>query len=57
MAHPKRKTSKAWRDARRSHLALVTPNYSTCPRCHKLKMAHRICGNCGYYKGKAIIKV
>lgn len=57
MAHPKRKTSKSWRDARRSHLALVSPDYPTCPRCHQLKMAHRICGNCGYYKGKAIIKV
>jgi large subunit ribosomal protein L32 len=30
---PKKKTSKASRDARRSHHALSAPNLVTCPQC------------------------
>jgi large subunit ribosomal protein L32 len=33
MAVPKRRTSKARRDQRRSHHALSAPARSTCPRC------------------------
>ena len=58
MAVPKRKTSKARRDKRRSNvLKLQTPNFSRCPQCGELKVPHRVCGNCGYYKGVEVIKV
>jgi large subunit ribosomal protein L32 len=57
MPNPKRKLSKSWQGMRRSHLAIVNPNFSVCPRCHQLKQSHCICGNCGYYKGEAVVKV
>ena len=58
MAVPKRKTSKARRDKRRSNVwKLQTPNFSRCPQCGELKVPHRVCGNCGYYKGVEVIKV
>ena len=54
MAVPKRKVS---RDKRRSNVwKLDTPAFSVCPQCGELKTPHRVCGNCGYYKGREIIK-
>lgn len=57
MAVPKRKTSKARRDKRRSHDALGTPANSTCPQCGAPKAPHRVCASCGSYKGRTIVEV
>ncbi|MEF9852776.1 MAG: 50S ribosomal protein L32 [Hydrogenoanaerobacterium sp.] len=58
MAVPKRKVSKARRDKRRSSVwKLDEPAFSKCTQCGELKMPHRVCGNCGFYKGKEVIKV
>ena len=56
MAVPKRKTSKARRDKRRSHDGLIAPAASTCPQCGAPKAPHRVCGSCGSYKGRTIIE-
>lgn len=57
MAVPKRKVSKARRDKRRSSVwKLDVPSLSKCTQCGDLKMPHRVCPNCGFYKGKEIIK-
>ena len=51
MAVPKRKTSKARRDSRRSsNWKLSIPGIVACPQCHEPKLAHRVCKNCGYYE-------
>ena len=56
MAVPKRKTSKARRDKRRSNVwKLKFPNFSRCKNCGELKIPHRVCGYCGFYKGVEII--
>lgn len=58
MAVPKRKVSKARRDKRRSSVwKLDAPALSKCTQCGELKMPHRVCPVCGFYKGKEIIKV
>ena len=57
MAVPKRKTSKARRDSRRANWKLSLPGIAECPQCHQPKLSHRVCKNCGYYNGKAVIKV
>ncbi len=57
MAVPKRKVSRARRDKRRSNVwKLVAPELVKCPQCGELKLPHRVCGNCGYYNGKEIVK-
>ena len=57
MAVPKRKVSRARRDKRRSSVwKLATPGLVKCPQCGELKMPHRVCGKCGYYNGKEVIK-
>ncbi|MBI4744882.1 MAG: 50S ribosomal protein L32 [Actinobacteria bacterium] len=57
MPVPKRKTSKAKRDSRRSHCKAKAVNYSECPQCHQAKLPHRVCSNCGYYDGRQVIEV
>ncbi|MBQ4102453.1 MAG: 50S ribosomal protein L32 [Oscillospiraceae bacterium] len=58
MAVPKAKTSKARKNKRRSNVwKLTAPGFARCPQCGELKLAHRVCKSCGYYKGKEVIKV
>ena len=58
MAVPKRKSSKSRKNMRRSNVwKLSAPSFSKCPQCGELKLPHRVCGGCGYYKGKEIMKI
>ena len=53
MAVPKRKTSKARRDKRRSsHWKLVAPGLVTCPKCGAFCLPHRMCKSCMTSKGR-----
>jgi len=56
MAHPKRKISKTRRDKRRTHYTAVAPTYVTCPNCGSTVLYHRVCGECGYYRGQLAIE-
>ncbi|MGI6264287.1 MAG: 50S ribosomal protein L32 [Acutalibacteraceae bacterium] len=57
MAVPKRKHSKARRDKRRSNVwKMDAPALMKCPHCGEYKRAHRVCGSCGYYNGRQVIK-
>ncbi len=55
MANPKRKFSKARTGKRRAMWKLGPANLSVCPQCHQVKQPHRLCPNCGYYRGKEIV--
>ena len=57
MAVPKRKTSKARRDKRRTHDSLSMPSWSTCSHCGEPMKPHAVCQKCGYYNGKQVIEV
>ena len=58
MAVPKRKVSKARRYKRLSSVwKLDAPALPKCTQCGELKMPHRVCPVCGYYKGKEVVKV
>ncbi len=57
MANPKRRTSKARRDRRRSHDALAAPAASKCPNCGETKLPHRACPHCGQYRDRQVIDV
>ena len=55
MAVPKGKISKARRNSRRANWKLSMPAIAECPQCHQMKLAHRVCKNCGYYKGVQVV--
>ena len=55
MAVPKGKVSKARRDKRRSsHWKLAAPGLVKCPKCGALHLPHRMCAECGSYKGREV---
>ena len=57
MAVPKRKVSSARQNKRRSNVwKLDAPALMKCPQCGEYKTPHRVCGNCGYYNGREVVK-
>ena len=56
MAVPKAKTTKSRRNMRRSHDALAQPARSNCPQCGEAKHPHRVCPNCGNYRGREVVQ-
>jgi large subunit ribosomal protein L32 len=57
MAVPKHRTSKA-RTRRRGSInsKLVVSSLGECSNCGTMKLPHRICPKCGFYRGVQIIK-
>ncbi len=56
MAVPKRKTSKARKNKRRSNVwKMEAPELVRCPQCNEYKRPHRVCQSCGYYNGRQVI--
>lgn len=41
---------------RRAHDHVKLPNTTLCPQCHEPVLPHRVCPQCGNYRGKTIIK-
>lgn len=57
MAVPKRKTSKARRDKRRSSVwKLSAPTLVKCSHCGEYTVPHKVCSSCGFYDGKEVVK-
>ena len=56
MAHPKSKISKQRRDKRRTHYQATLPTLSTCSNCGTAVEYHRVCPECGYYRGRQAIE-
>lgn len=55
MAHPKHRISKQRRDKRRTHKKAVAPTVSNCSNCGSAVLYHRVCPECGFYRGKLVI--
>jgi large subunit ribosomal protein L32 len=56
MIVPARRTSRARRDQRRAHHALSQPARAHCPQCNEPRAPHRVCRNCGTYRGRTVIE-
>lgn len=56
MAHPKRKISKQRRNKRRTHYKATAATITTCPNCGASVQYHRVCPECGHYRGKLAIE-
>ncbi|MEY2336082.1 50S ribosomal protein L32 [Acidithiobacillus ferrianus] len=56
MAVPQSKTSRSRRDMRRAHDFLTVTNRSMCAQCGAAKLPHHVCPECGFYKGREVVK-
>jgi large subunit ribosomal protein L32 len=56
MPHPKRKISNTRRDKRRTHDKAMVPTITLCSNCGAPVLRHRVCPECGYYRGKLAIE-
>ncbi len=54
-AVPDHKVSKTRKRMRRSHNAMEKPTTVKCPNCGEAIKPHRVCPNCGSYKGKEVV--
>ena len=57
MALPKRRHSSTRRDKSRTHQKLAIRQVSLCAQCGRVKMPHRVCPACGYYRGRAVVTI
>ena len=57
MGLPAKRLSKTRRDTRRSHHGLSSTHAGKCEKCGSPALAHVMCGNCGYYKGRETVNV
>jgi len=56
MAHPKSRISKQRRNKRRTHYKACRPTLSKCSNCGATVEYHRVCPECGYYRGVLAIE-
>ena len=57
MAVPQRRQSKSRSAMRRAqNMKRAVPNGIPCPRCGEMKLSHRACGSCGFYKDRVVIE-
>jgi large subunit ribosomal protein L32 len=56
MPVPKRKRSRARRDSRFANKGLKIQAFSSCSQCQEPLAPHQACKNCGFYKGKKVLK-
>jgi large subunit ribosomal protein L32 len=54
---PKRKVSRSRRNKRRAHDALSLKHLLRCESCGEYHVAHRVCPNCGSYRGETVMQV
>ena len=55
MAVPKQNTART-HSRRSANDVCAMPSRSVCPQCGEVKLPHRVCGNCGYYKGREVVE-
>jgi large subunit ribosomal protein L32 len=56
MPNPKTRHSKTRRDKRRTHYKATEPTIAACSNCGSYKLTHRVCPECGYYRGMVAIE-
>lgn len=56
MPNPKHRFSKTRTAKRRTHYKIESPTFITCSNCGASVLYHRVCPECGYYKGRLAIE-
>jgi large subunit ribosomal protein L32 len=57
MPNPKRRHSATRRDKRRTHDTATAPQLTECSNCGAAVIYHRVCSECGYYRGELAMEI
>jgi large subunit ribosomal protein L32 len=57
MAVPRHSHTRSKVGKTRMHKYIKPAVLSVCPKCRKPILAHTVCKNCGYYKGREVVNV
>jgi large subunit ribosomal protein L32 len=57
VALPKRRHSQARRDKSRTHQRIHPSSSTVCPQCGGVRLTHRACPSCGYYRGRQVVAI
>ncbi len=52
---PKKKLPRSYTRHRRAQWKLRGPKLVNCPNCGEPRLPHRVCPNCGHYKGRQVV--
>lgn len=55
MAEPKKRLTSTRSGNRQSHDALKETTFVVCANCKSKILPHRVCKECGFYKGKKVL--
>jgi len=55
MPVPKRKRSRARRDKRFANKGMEEKIFTECKNCNAPIIPHKVCGGCGFYKGRKVM--
>lgn len=56
MGIQKHRRSRKSGATRRAHWKVRPVTLVECPQCHQPMRPHRVCGHCGYYAGRPVVK-
>jgi large subunit ribosomal protein L32 len=54
MAVPKRKVSRSKVRSRKAGSSNKPAQVSSCPECGAARQSHRVCPECGFYRGRQV---
>ena len=57
MAVPKKRRSKSKKRTKHAAWKITMPGLRPCPSCGAKVVPHRVCTECGVYKGKQIVTI
>ena len=55
MAVPKKKMSRSRTRRRKATWKVARPRTARCPQCNAAKLPHRVCPECGTYRGREVL--
>jgi len=56
MAVQQNRVTRSKRNMRRAHDALRAVASNECPNCGELRLPHHVCGSCGHYNGREVVR-
>jgi len=57
MGLPGHRRTSSHKRRRAAHFALKLGNLSVCAHCKQPVVPHQACPNCGYYRGRQVLKI